>query len=306
MTTSAEYPSSDVHQHSSAYRVVGPCPVRSNECVFSIDVEDWFHLMDLPHAPALSNWSSLPSVVERNFSDLLDMLEAGGVKATCFFLGWIAERYPHLVRRAIGGGHEVASHGYAHQLVYEMSPADFLADISRAKHCLEGISGGPVQGYRAPGFSVTSATPWFFQQVAAAGYTYSSSIFPGPRQHGGLPGFASGPSLIHTSTAVVSEIPISVVPIFGAPVCFFGGGYLRLFPYAAIRRMANRVLASGHPVIFYVHPREIDPTHPRLRMPLARRFKSYVGLSTTRPKIQNLIRDFKFSSFANLLRPNIR
>lgn len=270
-------------------------------CVFSIDVEDWFHLMDLPGAPAIDTWNHIPSLVEKNFCYLLDTLDSHSVRGTCFFLGWIAERFPHLVCEAIRRGHEVASHGYGHDLVYNLSPGRFFADILRAKELLEQISGRSVLGYRAPGFSVNQSTPWFFEMVAKAGYRYDSSIFPTKRQHGGFVGFPREPSVVTTNEGDVLEIPISTARMFGRDLCFFGGGYLRLFPYRVIESMAIRVLGEGRPVVFYVHPREIDPTHPRLQMSTVRYFKSYVGLRSTARKIRKLLARFDFRPCSHLL-----
>jgi polysaccharide deacetylase family protein (PEP-CTERM system associated) len=278
-----------------------PLQLPKKACVFSIDVEDWFHIMDLRDAPHLERWGSLPSVVERNFFELLDMADAKNVRATCFFLGWVAEKYPSLVREAAARGHEVASHGYAHDLVYELTPERFLADVSRAKKLLEDQAGRPVTGYRAPGFSVTGDTPWFFEKLARAGYAYSSSVFPATRGHGGMASFTPDPCVVETPSGPIREVPITVAPMLGKSMCFFGGGYLRLFPYALIRRMAEEVIAAGRPVVFYIHPREIDPKHPRLAMPLARRFKTYIGLRSTRGKLENLLRDFSFTPFNQLL-----
>ncbi len=278
-----------------------PLQLPKNACVFTIDVEDWFHIMDLRDAPRLEQWAALPSVVERNFFDLLDLAEASKVRATCFFLGWIAERYPRLVREAAARGHEVASHGYAHDLVYELTPERFLADVARAKKLLEDQAGRAVSGYRAPGFSVNEDTPWFFEKLAQAGYGYSSSVFPASRQHGGMSSFAQAPCVVETPAGAIREIPISVADLLGRPMCFFGGGYLRLFPYSLIRRMAAKVIANDRPVVFYIHPREIDPAHPRLSMSAARRFKTYVGLHGTRAKLRRLLADFSFTPFNQLL-----
>lgn len=284
------------------FPVVRPLSVSRDACVFSIDVEDWFHIMDLPNAPRIDQWQGLPSLVERNFFRLLDLADARGVRATCFFLGWVAERYPGMVREAAARGHEIASHGYAHDLVYQMSPAKFLSDVLQAKRLLEDIASRPVRGYRAPGFSVTADTPWFFEKVAEAGYEYSSSVFPASRQHGGMSTFSTAPCVVETPAGPVSEFPIAVAHVFGRPMCFFGGGYLRLFPYPLIRHMARQVLDDGRPLVFYIHPREIDPRHPRLAMSLGRRFKSYIGLRTTAAKLDHIFRDFSFFPFAELLR----
>jgi polysaccharide deacetylase family protein (PEP-CTERM system associated) len=280
---------------------VHPLELTCGNSVLSIDVEDWFHIMDLPSAPRIDKWSGLPSLVEPNFLDMLDMLDRRGVKGTCFFLGWVAERLPHLVSEAKSRGHEIASHGYTHDLVYELTDRQFLADVIRARKLLEDLSGGPVAGYRAPGFSVTEKTPWFFERLAEAGYRYDSSVFPASRGHGGFASFGIGPCIVDTKHGPIVEIPVSVARFLGARVCFFGGGYLRLFPYTLVRRMAAQVLAEGRPVVFYVHPREIDPGHPRLEMPLGRRFRSYVGLKRARRKIDNVLRDFSFQPFSTLL-----
>lgn len=273
-------------------------------CIFSIDVEDWFHILDLPSTPNLEEWDSLPSHVERNFLKLLDVLSERNVRVTCFFLGWVANRFPRLVREARGRGHEIASHGYAHRLVYKMTPQEFFKDIADSKRTLEDILGNSIQGYRTSGFSVTEETPWFFEKIARAGYEYDSSVFPAARAHGGLKSSKYAPYRIHTSEGDLLEFPITVKPVLGKPLCFFGGGYLRLFPYPLVKMMTQRVLAEGRPAVFYVHPREIDPRHPRLPMTFARRFKSYVNLRTTEEKIRRLATDFDLITFQKFIWDN--
>jgi polysaccharide deacetylase family protein (PEP-CTERM system associated) len=274
------------------------------QCIFSVDVEDWFHILDIPATPPLSQWDSLPSMVERNFRKLLDVFAEKDVRVTCFFLGWVAEKFPHLVKEALGQGHEIASHGYAHRLVYELTPQEFLEDARRSKNLLEDLSGRSVLGYRSSGFSVTERTPWFFDILVQAGYRYDSSIFPAPREHGGLAGARLAPYKVGDGQGSLIEFPLTVRRVFGKPICFFGGGYLRLFPYFLIRRMTSRVLEEGRPVIFYVHPREIDPKHPRLPMGVVRRFKSYVNLETTEGKIRRLTSEIAFMTFETFLREN--
>jgi len=270
------------------------------KCIFSIDVEDWFHILDLATTPEMSRWDLFPSRVERNFLKLLAILEEAKAKATCFFLGWIAGKYPHLVREAVRQGHEIASHGYAHRLVYEMSSEEFFEDAVRSKRIIEEIGGQPVSGYRAAGFSVTRDTPWFFDRLIQAGYRYDSSVFPALRGHGGLPNGQFGPYRVEPSRDFM-EFPASVERLMGKPMCFFGGGYLRLFPYSVIKSMTRRVLGQGRPVIFYVHPREIDVKSPRLVMGFKRRFKSYVNVSTTEPKIRKVLSDFEMVTFREFL-----
>lgn len=263
-----------------------------------MDVEDWFHILAVASEPPLDTWHSLESRVEKNFRRLLEIFAQRHARATCFFLGWVGERFPELVREAVRGGHEIASHGYAHKLVYRMTRAEFHADAARAKKILEDISGTPVTGYRSAGFSVTEDTGWFFEALAAAGYQYDSSVFPAARSHGGMRSARREP---HEIGAGILEFPMTVTSVLGRPLCFFGGGYLRLFPYPLIRRMARRVLAEGRPVIYYVHPREIDPAHPRLPMSAARRFKSYVNLDTTEAKLHRILQEFPAGSFREYL-----
>ena len=276
-------------------------PALAGKCIFSVDVEDWFHILGVPATPKLDAWDGLPSIVEPAFMALLDIFESANVRVTCFFLGWVAIRYPRLVAAAVQRGHEIASHGYAHQLAYEMTERELREDVSLARRILEDTAGCRVTGYRSPGFSATENTPWFFDALIEAGYEYDSSIFPGARLHGGMIGASRSPHLVRTKTGSLFEFPISVVDTLGRPICFCGGGYLRLFPYRVIRQMAHRVIRDQRPVIFYIHPREIDPWHPRLPMPIHRRFRSYVNLASTRGKIEQLVSDFSFVTFQQFL-----
>jgi polysaccharide deacetylase family protein (PEP-CTERM system associated) len=277
---------------------------RPAKSVLTVDVEDWFHILDLPSAPGPSEWDRLPSRVEVNFRRLLDIFEEHEVKVTCFFLGWIAERNKGIVRDAFRRGHEIASHGYRHTLVYEMNPEEFALDASDSRKLLEDISGAAVQGYRSAGFSTTDKTPWFFDKLLEAGFKYDSSVFPAARQHGGQKTAACAPYLVTGRPAPFVEFPITVAEVLGKRICFFGGGYLRLFPYRIVKAMAGRVHREGRPVIFYVHPREIDPDQPRLEMGIVRRFKSYVNLRTTEPKIRSIVRDFELTTFRDYLQGN--
>jgi polysaccharide deacetylase family protein (PEP-CTERM system associated) len=269
--------------------------------IFSVDVEDWFHILELSEMPDMAQWQSFPSHVAKNFRKMLDLFSRYQVNVTCFFLGWVAQQFPELVRDAAARGHEIASHGYSHMLCSEMTPEAFLQDICHAKAIIEDILGRPIHGYRAPGFSVTEHTPWFFEKLAQAGFTYDSSMFPMRRAHGGIRNSPYAPYMIKTTYGSLVEFPISVARISGLPMYFFGGGYLRLFPYALVKRMGRKVMAEGRPVIFYIHPREIEPNHPRMRMNPLRRFKSYVGLRTTETKLCRLLQDFPVTTFQSYL-----
>lgn len=268
-------------------------------CLFSLDVEDWFHRLDLSTAPPFLRWRSLSPRVERNMRLLFDLFSEYEVHVTCFFLGWVAEHYPALVHEALARGHEVASHGYAHQLVHDLTPAQFYTDVRRAKEILEGISGRAVAGYRAPGCSVSSRTPWFFDKLAEAGYRYDSSVFP-EREHGGFLSATRVPYEVATPSGTLLEFPMTVAPMLGRQMRF-GGGYLRALPYALTRNMARRVLRDGRPVVFYIHPHEIDPRQPRLEMSALRNFRTYVNLDATVAKVRRVLTDFRVTSIERYL-----
>jgi polysaccharide deacetylase family protein (PEP-CTERM system associated) len=269
--------------------------------IFSVDVEDWFHILDVPGTPPLSAWADLPSRVEANFLRLLDLFDQTGTRTTCFFLGWVAARFPALPREAVKRGHEVASHGHAHQLVHSQTRAEFLADVTHARKLLEDTIGLPVHGYRSPGFSLSDKTTWFFEALLESGYRYDSSVFPAAHGHGGLRTARKEPHWRTYAAGTLGEFPISVTEVLGRRQCFFGGGYLRLFPYPLIKRMAAKVEREGRPVVFYVHPREVDPDHPRLPMGPTRRFKTYVNLRTTESKLRSILRDFTTVTFRDYL-----
>ena len=275
-------------------------PERS--CVLSIDVEDWFHILDVPSAPPLADWDKLPSRVERNFIRLLDLAAEQNVRCTCFFLGWVGKRFPNLVKTAVSRGHEIASHGWAHRLAYELTPAEFYKDAWRSKCVLEDISGQRVLGYRSAGFSLSKQSTWVFDELLRAGYVYDSSLFPARRGHGGWQNGQFSPYWVNRNIGTLLEFPMTTTNILGIPICFFGGGYLRFFPVTLIRIMTASVLRRGRPVIFYVHPREIDPGHPRIKMSRWRTFKSYVNLESAEAKLEELLAGFQFTTLGELTR----
>jgi polysaccharide deacetylase family protein (PEP-CTERM system associated) len=269
--------------------------------VFSVDVEDWFHILDVPSAPKLDRWNELESRVEKSTHTLLDLFDRKNVKSTLFVLGWVAERFPELVKECARRGHEIASHGYAHELVFEIGQKRFEEDIKRGKGVLEGIAGQEVLGYRAPGFSLTADTPWFYESLVKAGFKYDSSLFPADRNHGGIANAEAMPHHVETESGSIMEFPISMASVLGKPMYFFGGGYLRFFPYQLIRSKARQVLRENRPVVYYLHPREVDPEHPKLPMSMKRRFMSYVNISTTIPKMERLFDEFEMKTFGELM-----
>ena len=266
----------------------------------TIDVEEWFHILDSPAVPSIENWSSLETRVESNMESMFALLDTFSIKATFFWLGWVAERHKGLVRKCQEDGHEVASHGYAHVLTYEVGRERFCRDITRAKTILEDITGEPVRGFRAPGFSITNKAPWAFEIIKQVGYEYDSSIFPAVSGHGGVPDAILNPFFVETTAGNLLEIPLSVIDMYGWRVNLFGGGYLRLAPVQLIKWGIRKLELARRPVIIYVHPREIDPDHPRLQLPLWRKFKSYVNLKSTLPKLEWLCRNCTFCTMAEM------
>jgi polysaccharide deacetylase family protein (PEP-CTERM system associated) len=260
------------------------------------DLEDWFHILGNDKVPKIDDWARLPSCAERNVDRFLQLFEDTDVRATFFCLGWMAERMPHVVRRCQQAGHEIGSHGYAHIMARPTNRAIFQKDIVRAKKVLEDITGREVVGFRSPGFSVRNDNPWFFDVVAGAGYRYDASVFPAHHGHGGYHGISPAPHMIETVHGRLVEIPASTVSILGYRICFFGGGYLRLSPLSVICWGARHLQSAGRPLIIYVHPREIQPDHPRLPLGLKRGFKSYVNLHTTMPKLTWLCEHWRFTT----------
>lgn len=259
----------------------------------SIDVEDYFHVSAFADRITPSQWSSYPQRLEANMDNVLAVLDEHRTKATFFVLGWVAERYPAMVRDIVAAGHELASHGFAHVRVTDQTPDAFRDDIRRTKRLLEDTSGVAVRGYRAASFSITATVPWVFGVLAEEGYRYSSSVYPIRHDHYGIPDaprFAYQPQ----PTADVIEIPITTVRALGRNLPSGGGGYFRLFPYRMTRwalRQVNRV--DHQPCVFYFHPWEIDPRQPRLaNLPLKTRFRHYVNLNRMEGRLRRLLRDF--------------
>jgi polysaccharide deacetylase family protein (PEP-CTERM system associated) len=261
--------------------------------VLTIDVEDYFQVSALaPYIPR-NQWGQRECRVERNVDRILLMLDAHQTKATFFTLGWIAKRYPHLVRRIVDDGHELASHGYGHQRVSDLTEATFSADIERAKKLLEDISGQEVRGYRAPSFSIGEGNLWAFDCLERAGYRYSSSIYPIHHDHYGMP---DAPRFAHRVRAGLLELPVSTARFFDRNWPASGGGYFRLLPYALSRWLLQKVnQRDRQPAIFYFHPWEIDAGQPRIAGISAKtRFRHYVNLQYTEGRLQRLIADFKW------------
>ncbi len=259
----------------------------------TIDVEDYFQVSAFADQIRRDDWDTMPCRVEQNIERILALLGNANTKATFFTLGWIAERYPALVRRIADAGHELASHGFAHRRATEQDRAEFLADICLAKAVLEDISGRAVKGYRAPSFSVGPQNPWAPDCIAEAGYRYSSSIYPIRHDHYGVP---DAPRFAHETAAGMLELPIATVRMFQANWPAGGGGYFRLLPYVVSRWSIRRINAVDRkPAMFYFHPWELDTGQPRVdAAPQKARFRHYVNLKRTEPKLRRLLADFRW------------
>lgn len=258
----------------------------------SFDVEDWFQVENLRSAIAREQWESLPLRVETNTRRILSLLRSSGTKATFFFLGWVAERCPELVKDVDREGHEVASHGYGHELVYRMTAETFRADIRRSKRMLEDLVGKPVLGYRAPSFSIVEDSMWAIDVLKDEGFVYDSSVFP-VSLHDRY-GFSDRGVLPFRWPNGLLEIPLAVYKLrnFGLPVA--GGGYFRLFPYSYFKFFLQRMNAKQQQFTFYLHPWELDPGQPRVAVPMFFRFRHYVNLHRTEGGLSRLLGDFAF------------
>lgn len=268
-----------------------PAAARPN--AMSVDVEDYYQVSAFAGAVSRKDWSGMPSRVERNTDQVLRLFAEAGARATFFVLGWVAERHPFLIRRIVGAGHELASHGYAHHRVGDQTPDQFRADVRRTRALLQDISGVDVTGYRAASFSIGADTLWAHGILAEEGYKYSSSVYPVRHDHYGMPD-APRSAFAPVSGSDFREIPLTTLRILDRNIPCSGGGYFRLVPYAFYQRMLSAARSqSGEPAIFYFHPWEIDPHQPRPAGTSARtRFRHYVNLDRTEPRLQRLLNDF--------------
>ncbi|MBV5339603.1 MAG: DUF3473 domain-containing protein [Deltaproteobacteria bacterium] len=272
----------------------------------TIDVEDYFQVNAFAQRIKPEQWDGFPLRVEGNTLRILDLLDEFALRATFFVLGWVAERVPSLVKEIHRRGHEVACHGYGHQLIYNQSPQGFRNDVSKAKNILENLCGERIYGYRAPSFSITTKSLWALDILVEMGFAYDSSIFPINHDIYGIPGGKRFPHEISTHSGKIKEFPISTFPLrMGCwqsqmPIC--GGGYLRLFP-AALVALAIQIInvSEMQPVIVYFHPWEIDTEQPRIRAGLKSCFRHYVNLDRMELKIRHLLGSFRFSSARNVL-----
>jgi polysaccharide deacetylase family protein (PEP-CTERM system associated) len=262
----------------------------------SIDLEDWFCAHNL--GIRIQDWQSCELRVSPNTMRILDLLDQHQTRATFFVLGWIAERVPELVQEIERRGHEIATHGYSHTLLTETTPAEFEADLCRALEVTRRLVKQPILGFRAPSFTIINKTLWALDVLARNGIKYDSSVFP-VRFHPdyGIPDAALS---IHRIGAM-TEVPMSVARVLGRNIPCCGGGYFRVFPYTVTRWLMRQCHREGRPVVFYVHPWEVDPGQPRVRLSFSKSFRHYMNLNRTLARLDRLLNDFEFAPLQEVL-----
>lgn len=266
--------------------------------LFTVDVEEHFHVSAFDRVVSRDQWDHLPSRVERNVDVLLELLVRNDAVGTFFTLGWVARRHPAIVRRIAEAGHEIASHSFWHRRVGTLRPEEFREDVRAAKLAIEEAAGQPVYGFRAPSFSIIPGTEWAFDVLLEEGYVYDSSVFPIRRPGYGYPAAPADAHAIRRRAGTLLEIPLATTTIAGLRLPAAGGGYLRHLPLGLIRRALREHTDRGSPAMFYVHPWEIDPDQPRLAAPPVTRIRHYRGLARTLPRLERLLAEFRFTSVA--------
>lgn len=271
--------------------------------LLTIDVEEYFHPNAMDGVVDPARWDTLPQRAEGTTHRLLDLLSEHGARATFFVLGWVAERSPDLVREIAARGHEVACHGYAHRLAYEMTPAQFRADVLRSKQLLEDCLGKPVPGFRAASFSLIESNLWALDVLIELGFAYDSSIFPVRHDLYGIPGFARFPVRLRRECGEIVEVPPSTVRWGGTNWPAAGGGYFRLLPYWLTRRAIRRIhRVDGEAALVYLHPWELDTEQPRLPASRRTRLRQYTNLHRVEGRIHQLLQEFRFAPIGETIR----
>ena len=260
--------------------------------ILTFDVEEWFHLLDFDATRGEEQWGNYEVRIYENVERILNLLEETNTKATFFIIGWVAKTYPDLVRK-IAEKYEIGSHTMTHQLVWQQSPQEFRNDVEASVKLLEDITGKKVTSFRAPGFSIRESEKYAFEILHELGITTDCSVFPAQHAHGGMPSYTEPvPSIIKYNGVQIEEFPVTYKDIAGKHLIYSGGGYFRLFPYPLIKKWSKE---SDKYLMSYIHPRDLDGGQPVLEgLPLARRFKSYVGVKGAEKKLRNYLTDFDF------------
>ena len=268
---------------------------------FCVDLEEWFHICGVETRYSNPDtWAAAPQHVVHDTEVLMRLLDENHSRGTFLTVGWVAERYPDLIRRLANAGHEIGCHSYWHRIVYSLTPEVFEEDITRCLQVLRDVSGQSVTAFRAPSFSMKSECFWAYPILRRHGITLDVSIVPAARDHGGIAGFTRDPFLLQTSAGEIRCIPVSVMSFAGRTLPFSGGGYLRLLPLWLVKAGYRQNHRAGRPGMSYIHPREIDPAQPRLELPRLKYFKYYVNLKSTEGKLRNILQSFRFTTIAEV------
>lgn len=273
----------------------------------SIDVEDYYQVAAFFDQVEYGDWESWESRVESNTHKILDLLDEKACKATFFTLGWVAERYPNIVREIVARGHELASHGYSHQLIYKQAPEVFKQETLTSKALLEDIGQVPVKGYRAASYSITKDSIWALDILAEAGFEYDSSIFPIHHDRYGMPNVPGKPHQAKTKTNSLTELPLSTVAVLGQKLPVSGGGYFRLYPFWLSKWLLKTFTKQNdEPFIFYLHPWEVDPEQPKIQSSRFSMFRHYNNLDKCYGRLSGLLDSFEFSTMQDAFAEQLR
>lgn len=270
--------------------------------IFTVDVEDYFHPTEVQKNVPLDQWDSLPSRVEQTTRRFLRLLDRHHARGTFFILGWVAQKFPALVREIQKDGHEIGCHSHHHQLVYDLGPDAFRRDTMAAVDAIASAAGVTPRCYRAPSFSITAATPWALDILVQCGFTHDSSIYPVRHERYGIPGFSRlATTALTTPSGPIVEVPLATVELRpGADAPVAGGAYLRLLPYRYTAAGVRRLNREGAPACIYTHPWEIDPDQPRLARGFISRLRTYTGLGGMEAKLDRLLSDFSFDTLGSV------
>ncbi len=279
---------------SLEYKALSPSKPGKN--IFTVDLEDWFHFEFGGFSVPMDSWNEMEGRIVSVTDQLLEVLNTHDANATFYILGWVAEKYPQVIRKIADLGHEIGCHTYCHHLVNQVAPEVFRADLRKAKTILEDASGQSVLNFRAPYFSIDHTSDWAFEVLCEEGFLYDSSIFPAKRMIGGSPSGLVFPHKVHTPSGEIYEMPISVIDVLGMRFTLFGGGYFRLLPFSLVSKAIHVVNKTGYPVNFYIHPHDLDAGQPRAEMGAFSKFRRYVGVEKTWGKLDCLLSQFHFSS----------
>ena len=260
--------------------------------ILTFDIEEWFHILDNSKTEGVSSWSEFECRIHKNIETIFEIIEEKNVSATFFIVGWIAEKYPEIVKKISDKGYEIGSHTHYHQLAYKQERLNFYNDIEKSIKTLEDIIGKKVESFRAPGFSITEKNKWAFEVLYELGIKFDASIFPAGRAHGGFPTYGLAlPSIIEYNGIQIKEFPINTHNFIFFPMIFSGGGYFRILPYNLIKLLTKK----SQYVMTYFHPRDFDFNQPMVPgLSIKRKFKSYVGLKHCKPKLIKWLNEFKF------------